>query len=251
MWSRPKACGSQQHVFAALIVALLYVAHLHYCLASVQSDAIELLNGRVESATVRGKNWRSSKDLTCRTLNVDVGSVRIDMSGLLQQQLNFIEPAKGTGLMGFNAADFENLLMHPLITAVPVQPSNELFKFVRGDCSIDDSARCVQFAGSWRGARARVKLQQRGRSGPLEAVVTSDAASTSSSSTGAAISSADAAQIGSDIARYFQNLTLDLDGVLMTYSGMEFGRHTREDAVVKLLLQVQVKKVPDFLNPKF
>jgi hypothetical protein len=222
---------------------------LSCCLASVQSDAIELLNGRVESATVRGKNWRSSKDLTCRTLNVDVGSVRIDMSGLLQQQLNFIEPAKGTGLMGFNAADFENLLMHPLITAVPVQPANELFKFARGDCSIDDSARCVQFAGSWRGARARVKLQQQGRNGPLEAVVTPDAAA--SSSTGTAISSADAAQIGADVARYFQKLTLDLDGVLMTYSGMEFGRHTREDAVVKLLLQVQVKKVPDFLNPKF
>jgi hypothetical protein len=219
-------------------------------LASVQSDAIELLNGRVESATVRGKNWRSSKDLTCRTLNVDVGSVRIDMGGLLQQQLNFIEPAQGTGLMGFNAADFENLLMHPLITAVPVQPDNELFRFTRGDCSIDDRARCVQFAGSWRGAGARVQLQQCDRNGPLEAVVT-PASSSTGSSTGAAISSADAAQIGADIARYFQNLTLDLDGVLMTYSGMEFGRQSREEAVVKLLLKVQVKKVPDFLNPKF
>ncbi|KAG5190072.1 hypothetical protein JKP88DRAFT_352812 [Tribonema minus] len=261
---------------AVTIVKMLMRNRDHTVYCSVQSNAMDMLAGTVEGAAIGGRNWQSPLGLTCRSIDARVGTLTVDPQGLLRRQLRLARPALGTAMIEFNEADFENLLVHPAVRCAPLGGGGgRAFHFARGDCAIDAAARTVTMAGTLDGAHARVQLRRDAGEGALAArVLRQELAAAASPARrpveavaqrrqraqqrgerplqqqqGEQAAAAERA-LAAGVARYFQGLTIDLDGVSLRYADMEFGRDAQEDTV-KLKLNVVIDRAPDVGKARF
>lgn len=227
-----------ENVATLTIKAVLRESHKADVRCKVQCNAKDLLQGNLEAAEVQGANWMSPLGLTCRTIDVKVGKVSLDMDFLFRQQaLKFPLPPTGEAKIEFNEKDFENLLLHPLLTAAPVKGHKlEKFEFMRGDCKINPSTKTICFAGRWKGRRRRIALSERG-DGKLVGTMLPTFVE-------------DEDKIGESMSQYFDNLELDLDGVSFKFKNMGFG--VRDSmSLVTLSLDIVVTKVPSVRKAMF
>ena len=79
--------------------------------------SVPLLQGGVKSVRVRGKGWCTPLQLSCSSLDVAVGSTKIDVGALVTKQAILLQqPARGSAEISFTARDWDQFLVHPLMT---------------------------------------------------------------------------------------------------------------------------------------
>ena len=83
--------------------------------AAVDAQVLGLLGGKVDGVVITGRDWRSRRDLTCRSLRFAVGEVSIDQGALLTDRLVKLRSVPtGDAVVEFTPEDFGNFLAHPL-----------------------------------------------------------------------------------------------------------------------------------------
>ncbi|CAM9214634.1 unnamed protein product [Ectocarpus fasciculatus] len=206
---------------------------------SVDSDALDLLQGRLRGASVRGRGWASRLGLTARSIDVDVGRVHLDVGALFRRRVLQFEqpPPSGNAVVVFSAEDFGNFLAHPLIRRTVV--AGRSFVFDRHGVVVDPRKRTVAFGGLWGAEKLRIELSQAAARAPLVSKVIRSVEDGDHES---GLPDDDA--IASDMSGFFNNLEVDLDGPRLSFSSLSFEGSGIESGSVKLALGIVVRKLP-------
>lgn len=176
---------------------------------------------------------------------MDVGSVNLDIPTLFRRRsLQFQHPPpSGNAIVVFNARDFGNFLAHPLIRRTYLAGSS--FVFDRGGVTIDAGNRTVEFGGRWGAKKLRVALSQASARDPLVARVAQRRVDEENESGG--VGADEAATVAAELSKYFNNLEVDLDGPILSFSYLNFeggGSSGIKGGRVKLSLGIVVRKLP-------
>eukprot|EP00775_Hariotina_reticulata_P012375 gene12375-12509_t len=133
---------------------------------SVACDTWSLLAGRVKGVKLRGEGWRSPKNLTAQLLEATLGEVVIDPAAVvLRQQIALTNMPVGTAHVVFNAVDFGNFLVHPLMQeAVQNAVQGHAFAFDQSSVRIQPPSGAapegvIEFTGTWRGDGQRYQVR--------------------------------------------------------------------------------------------
>ena len=228
---------------------------------AVDANAATLLAGTVSRVDITGTNWRSRKELTCRSLRMSVGEAALDPGALVAERLiKLRRPSHGDAEIVFTAADFANFLAHPLVTAAAQErgatASGDAMRFARdanaraettpdgavaffGDVyyvvAKDDDANAATDAKR-ESARVRYEMRPAAERGKVAVVATSVTDDTDDASSSFAVDLAAAAR---DVAFFFENLVVDLSGARLSYRNMRVG-----EGVVTLDLDLEVVGFP-------
>lgn len=231
---------------------------------AVDANAATLLAGTVSRVDITGTNWRSRKELTCRSLRMSVGEAALDPGALVAERLiKLRRPSRGDAEIVFTAADFANFLAHPLVTAAAQErgatASGDAMRFARdanaraettpdgavaffGDVYVvvakDANANAATDAKR-ESARVRYEMRpaaERGKVAVVATSVTDDTDDTDDASSSFAVDLAAAAR---DVAFFFENLVVDLSGARLSYRNMRVG-----EGVVTLDLDLEVVGFP-------
>jgi len=203
---------------------------------SVNSDDFEALTrGKVREVQIKGTDWSSKKNLTCKSLDISVGEVEVDYGKIVTTgRIEIKKPGgRGRAKLFMSFEDFRNFLKHPL--------TNEALNEVR--MTFEDEAPKRDEASSrlvlkaiFDEERNEVRTFQMQ---PLEdeRVDVCDVSSgTSSSNSSSSSSSSEQAE---RVKRFFETLELDLMGTKLRYRNMR----VLENGVA-LDLNVLVEKFP-------
>ena len=203
---------------------------------SVNSDDFEALTrGKVREVQIKGTDWSSKKNLTCKSLDISVGEVEVDYGKIVTTgRIEIKKPGgRGRAKLFMSFEDFRNFLKHPL--------TNEALNEVR--MTFEDEAPKRDEASSrlvlkaiFDEERNEVRTFQMQ---PLEdeRVDVCDVSSgTSSSNSSSSSSSSEQAE---RVKRFFETLELDLMGTKLRYRNMR----VLENGVA-LDLKVLVEKFP-------
>jgi hypothetical protein len=195
----------------------------------------KILAGGVEGVKVSGAEWASPGRLTCKSLDVSVGETVVDLPKLLtpfSPQIVMKVPAKGRAEIVFNAQDWGNFLVHPLVGRATL-PLGE-FRFSRLGAAVDAERQCASFAGTWRGAEVRMELSQ----APGGEVQVREAAPGAADPEG---------ELGRALAEWFATLDVNLDGAHFFLREIRFAR----PGALRLLLAVRVDSFPNPITTSF
>ncbi|CAM9365010.1 unnamed protein product [Hapterophycus canaliculatus] len=206
---------------------------------SVKSNGFELLQGKLRGASVSGQDWASRLDLTARSINVDVGSVAVDAAALLRHRvLRFLPPSpSGNAIVVFNAQDFGNFLVHPLIHGMDL--AGRSFVFDREGVVVDPINRTVGFRGRWGEQKLCIELSQ---TTARERLVARVVHGVDGEAEGLEDAAAD--HVASEVSDFFNNLEVDLDGPVLSFSSMSLEGRGIESGRLKLRLGIVVRKLP-------
>ena len=84
---------------------------------SVNSDDFEALTrGKVRKVQIKGTDWSSKKNLTCKSLDISVGEVEVDYGKIVTTgRIEIKKPGgRGRAKLFMSFEDFRNFLKHPL-----------------------------------------------------------------------------------------------------------------------------------------
>ena len=211
--------------------------------AAVDAQVLGLLGGKVDGVVITGRDWRSRRDLTCRSLRFAVGEVSIDQGALLTDRLVKLRSVPtGDAVVEFTPEDFGNFLAHPLTKDAARASGPGGFEFV-----FDGGAGCepsravtlendaVVFGGSWmrqdaEGGRYRVEMRPSAtEKGRVDVAATT--APNAATDGGRPLASA--------MAEFFEGLVIDLSGARVSYRDMEV-----REGTVTLSLALRVVSFP-------
>ena len=223
---------------------------------AVDANAATLLAGVVSRVDITGTNWRSRKELTCRSLRMSVGEAALDPGALVAERLiKLRRPSRGDAEIVFTAEDFANFLAHPLVTAAAQErgatASGEPMRFAR-----DANARAettpdgaVAFFGDVyhvaakdakrESARVRYEMRPANARGKVAVVATSVTDATDATDDASSSFAVDLAAAAEDVAFFFENLVVDLSGARLSYRNMRV-----REGVVTLDLDLEVVGFP-------
>jgi hypothetical protein len=154
---------------------------------AVDANAGTLLAGTVSRVDITGTNWRSRKDLTCRSLRMSVGEAVLDPGALVAERLiKLRRPSRGDAEIVFTDADFANFLAHPLVTAAASERgatvSGRALRFARDSNPRAETTTdgAVAFFGdvsdanaaSAKSARVRYEMRPVGERGKVAVIAT-------------------------------------------------------------------------------
>lgn len=175
-----------------------------------------------------------------RSIDVDVGRVRLDVGALFRRRVLQFEhpPPSGNAIVVFSAEDFGNFLAHPLIRRTVV--AGRSFVFDRQGVVVDPRKRTVAFSGVWGAEKLRIELREAAARAPLvsEVVRSVDDGDRDGGLT-------DDHALASDMSEFFNNLEVDLDGPRLSFSSLSFEGSGIESGRVKLALGIVVRKLPN------
>ena len=222
---------------------------------AVDANAGTLLAGTVSRVDITGTNWRSRKDLTCRSLRMSVGEAVLDPNALVAERLiKLRRPSRGDAEIVFTDADFANFLAHPLVTAAASERgatvSGRALRFARdsnprAETTTDGAVAFFgdvshENAASAKSARVRYEMRPLGELGKVAVIATrvtdkieSDTENTENEGY------VDLALAAADVAHFFENLVVDLSGARLSYRNMRVSR-----GVVTLDLDLEVVGFP-------
>jgi hypothetical protein len=245
----------------------------------VKASPLSILGGGVDGVRVHGTKWCTPMKLSCRELNVKVGRTAIDVTALITTRRIVLQnSAMGVATMVFSGADWQNFLMHPLMSkaladrrSVAPCPSN-IISFTAADegtqpilraatvsrDGVEFSVLCYNNDNDDNVPLRRVRLYQP-RGGRVMASVMADDAfdgivkptfSSSSSSSSTAGAGATIPDVNTDVAdnisatamwivEFFETLVLDLDGCELRFQSL-----TSETDRLELQLDVRVRSFP-------
>ena len=231
---------------------------------AVDANAATLLAGTVSRVDITGTNWRSRKELTCRSLRMSVGEAALDPGALVAERLiKLRRPSHGDAEIVFTAADFANFLAHPLVTAAAQErgatASGDAMRFARdanaraettpdgavaffGDVYVvvakDANANTATDAKR-ESARVRYEMRPAAERGKVAVVATSVTDATDATDDASSSFAVDLAAAAEDVAFFFENLVVDLSGARLSYGNMRVG-----EGVVTLDLDLEVVGFP-------
>lgn len=224
--------------------------------ADISCDAFSLLAGRVNSVTIKGEGWRSPLNLTAQSLEATVGAAALDYGqALARREIVLTNVPTGTARIVFSEADLGNFLVHPLVVeAAKAVVQGAPFVFDRESVRIEPPSKerpegAIHLTGMARhnNARFQVELLPVGRGvaaggrGVQAHAIALDAGSRSSS----------ANAVEDALTRFFNSLTVSLDGVEMRLMSLAVAAGTGfAGALADLRLQLAVKSFPP-LNVRF
>ena len=203
---------------------------------SVNSDDFEALTrGKVREVQIKGTDWSSKKNLTCKSLDISVGEVEVDYGKIVTTgRIEIKKPGgRGRAKLFMSFEDFRNFLKHPL--------TNEALNEVR--MTFEDEAPKRDEASSrlvlkaiFDEERNEVRTFQMQPLDDERVDVCDVSSGTSSSNSSSSSSSSEQAE---RVKRFFETLELDLMGTKLRYRNMR----VLENGVA-LDLKVLVEKFP-------
>ena len=203
---------------------------------SVNSDDFEALTrGKVREVQIKGTDWSSKKNLTCKSLDISVGEVEVDYGKIVTTgRIEIKKPGgRGRAKLFMSFEDFRNFLKHPL--------TNEALNEVR--MTFEDEAPKRDEASSrlvlkaiFDEERNEVRTFQMQPLDDERVDVCDVSSGTSSSNSSSSSSSSEQAE---RVKRFFETLELDLMGTKLRYRNMR----VLENGVA-LDLNVLVEKFP-------
>ena len=281
--------STQEGVTSTLISSLAIIA-LKLRLKSqssvrctVQSSSKDLLlKQSVGPVSVKGRDWVSPLQLTCKAIQADVNTCLLDMNSVLtKRKLILLEPAKGTAMIAFNNVDFGNFLNHPLLQAqapsltsgdildgVNASPDEMKFVFLKDDIKIQNDSNgegYVTFYGQCMGQRWKCILKRGANnkaaggggtvnnSADIKIVHEKEEGESTTSLSEGDIQSLEM-ELTMIVTSFFNDLVFELDGTFLAYKDLKF--HTpkkkqsssdntsEEETNVLFALDITVKKFP-------
>ena len=234
-----KASSSQQNSIASSLIENLAVLILKTRLArydevkvKVDASPFGLIQGKIEGVTIQGTDWASPVALTSRSLYFSLGLTQIDYTALLMERRISLLPPKpqGQARILFSPNDFGNFLRHPLFQAAAQRAvQGGPFNFDGSSVRIEEGS--ALFTGTWRGETYdlclmpnqsedgnKVRLTARGRRSREEDTL-----------------------VSSELASFFNNLLIDLQGVQLRFLSMDVIRSLSSDRQDPLLLEMKLK----------
>ena len=231
---------------------------------AVDANAATLLAGVVSRVDITGTNWRSRRELTCRSLRMSVGEAALDPGALVADGvIKLRRPSRGDAEIVFTDADFANFLAHPLVTAAARETrgataSGDALRFARDSNPRAETTPdgAVAFFGDVRGAprlgdrdspnaeresvRVRYEMRPSKQSGKVTVTATrvGRVGATDASDASRAVA-VDLAAAAKDVAFFFENLVVDLSGARLSYRNMRV-----REGVVTLDLDLEVVGFP-------
>ena len=207
---------------------------------SVNSDDFEALTrGKVREVQIKGTDWSSKKNLTCKSLDISVGEVEVDYGKIVTTgRIEIKKPGgRGRAKLFMSFEDFRNFLKHPLTN----EALNEVRMTFEDEAPKRDEAseRLVLKAifDEERNAVRTFQMQ------PLEDervdVCDVSSGTSSSNSSSNSSSSSSSSEQAERVKRFFETLELDLMGTKLRYQNMR----VLENGVA-LDLYVLVEKFP-------
>ena len=280
--------STQEGVTSTLISSLAIIA-LKLRLKSqssvqcnVQSSSKELLlNQSVGPVSVKGRDWVSPLQLTCKAIQADVNTCLLDMNSVLtKRKLILLEPAKGTAMIAFNNVDFGNFLNHPLLQAQAPKLNRDndsssassssveetKFVFLKDDIEIRNDSNgdgYVTFYGQCMGQRWKCILKRGtnnsngGKTNSADIKIVHDGNEKEASSSSSGDIKALEMELTMIVTSFFNDLVFELDGTFLAYKDLKF--HTpkkkkrnnnngnmsdEEETNVLFALDITVKKFP-------
>uniref|UniRef100_A0A383VV08 Uncharacterized protein n=1 Tax=Tetradesmus obliquus TaxID=3088 RepID=A0A383VV08_TETOB len=240
------------------VTCLALRARLKECRAvktSISCDTWSLLAGRVNGVKIHGEGWRSPLNLTAQVLEATVGEASLDPSAVLfKQQILLTNVPVGTARVMFNAADFGNFLVHPLMTeAAKEAVQGHAFAFDQASVRIQPPSAVppeglVEFTGTWRGDGQRYQVRLLPVSG---GAVFGKGVQAHAMPLSIGARSSSAGIVEDCLSAFFSSLMVDLQGAQMSFMslailpGMGFA-----GAMADLNLRLELKKFPP-LNVQF
>jgi hypothetical protein len=235
-----KASSSQHKSIASSLIENLAVLILKTRLArydevkvKVDASPLGLIQGKIDGVTIQGTDWASPVALTSRSLYFSLGLTQIDYTALLMERRISLRSPKpqGQARILFSPNDFGNFLRHPLFQAATKRAvQGGPFNFDGSSVSIEEGS--VLFTGTWRGetydlclmpnqpeeGEKKVRLTARGRRSKEKDAI-----------------------VSSDLASFFNELLIDLQGVQLRFLSMDVIRSSSSDRQDPLLLEMKLK----------
>ena len=86
------------------------------CVSVVSNDFETLTQGKVRRVQIKGTNWSSRKNLTCESLDIQIGTVGVDYGKIVTAgRIEIRKPGgRGNAKLFMSFEDFANFLKHPL-----------------------------------------------------------------------------------------------------------------------------------------
>eukprot|EP00962_Isochrysis_galbana_P045847 scaffold18197_cov122-Isochrysis_galbana.AAC.7 len=218
----------------------------------VQVDSgspIELLGGAVRGVRIRGVGWSTPLQLSCRSLDVSVGSAAVDVSALVTKRIISLQrPATGSATIRFSARDWGSFLSHPLFTGAVAARLRQDPPVTTRAPSFDASrvsivAGAIRFPVQWGSTNLLVEISQPPGASAALATATPAPHTPQRDATGAgemeaAVQRREAAaarEAAAWVASFFNQLKLDLDGVRFSFRRLEV---ERQDLLLDLKVEV-------------
>lgn len=255
--------STQEGVTSTLISSLAIIA-LKLRLKSqssvrctVQSSSKDLLlKQSVGPVSVKGRDWVSPLQLTCKAIQADVNTCLLDMNSVLtKRKLILLEPAKGTAMIAFNNVDFGNFLHHPLLQVqAPLLTSSDIldgasantsasldetkFVFLKNDIEIQNDSNgegYVTFYGQCMGQRWKCILKRetsnsKGGGGGggdkanniADIKVVHDEEEENNSSLSEGVIQSLEMELTMIVTSFFNELVFELDGTFLAFKDLKF-----------------------------
>eukprot|EP00208_Stichococcus_sp_RCC1054_P006938 CAMPEP_0206147730 /NCGR_PEP_ID=MMETSP1473-20131121/34366_1 /ASSEMBLY_ACC=CAM_ASM_001109 /TAXON_ID=1461547 /ORGANISM="Stichococcus sp, Strain RCC1054" /LENGTH=351 /DNA_ID=CAMNT_0053544799 /DNA_START=285 /DNA_END=1340 /DNA_ORIENTATION=- len=219
--------------------------------ASIDCDGFTLLQGRVRSVAIAGRDWISPLGLSAVILEVSLGRAELDVGAILQQQRILLRGVPvGSGRIVFTAPQFGAFLRHPLmIEAAATAVQGHSFDF-DSEAVYDGESGAVLMSGLWRGddQHYRLRMVPSGSAAIVQAApqdasavgtaaaagataavrsLLSDSAESPGASEATAVATrptlqaSGASVVATELTAFFSGLTLDLQGPELRYAGMQ------------------------------
>jgi len=218
--------------------------------AKVDCNTFGLLGGVLNGFLVRGLGWVTPMGMSVRLFEISLGETRIDIgNAIATQQIVFTSTPTGSARLVFNSADFGNLFRHPLmkkIASTAVQ--GQRFDFDPHTVDIDTSVGrqgVIRVSGIWHGDGNRyditVEPNEYGRVNVTASLVLPE--NELQFTNGVPQYTAAASVVANGLGQFFNNLSLDLDGPVMTFRSMQV-RKGRDAEVIDMMLNLKLMKMP-------
>lgn len=201
----------------------------------LQFQSLEsLLRGRVGPVTIKGRGWRSGRNLSCRVLEATVSECELDIPKLLShRKLLLTKPALGKMLVAMNGDDFGNFITHPLMPSLQLEGRPILF--MSDGASIDPAAGTVQFMVLYNDTRWTCLLK---RSLDCSKALIDVLSLPITDVNGAVVQ-----KLSMLLGEFFNQMMWDLDGTYLSYR--DFRTTDRGEAPsVMFSLNINVEKLP-------
>lgn len=210
---------------------------------NVNAEPTELIKGRIGPVNVKGRRWRSPLGLSCRMIEAEVGNCMINLASAIQnQKLRLTVPARGTAMVSFDATDFGNFLIHPLIIAPSHRHEGKGHKvrFLQGNTIIDAKSSSVTFFIEYLEKSWKCVLTNPSQSTNAQIQVFLSNGRDNISEEEKLLEFG----LSNTITNFFNNMIIDLSGTYVSFNGMSVNENERVSPTVLIGLNILVKKFP-------
>lgn len=265
-FAAPKVTGSESFDLSSGFISQLAVAAIRArlrdhtsvkCEVSAQNNGLLVGSFFVGPATVKGRGWQSGMGLTCRAIEAKVDMCELDKTQVVTERRLVLKQASfGDAMVALDKNDFGNFLAHPMLK--PPSLRKNTVQFLQDGAAINHDSKTVSFHICYN------RKRQRGEEAESEGETESKNAArwtctlrrTANAEKRAVIEVSPvepideedgvdtlAAELGSMLTNYFNELIFELDGTFLTFRDLMISNKGASPSVL-LKMGIKVEKFP-------